>query len=122
MQLLTNTLLTESSLKPPELSQKSYTVHNKYKSYLPNPVYTMNTMAAEDAICAHYRISTTNVASKKVPLCKNETLRTAYTECAMPKKKDDYVEAIDERKINQRAAAVLVFIFLIGVLALIYVL
>ena len=88
MQLLTNTLLTESSLKPPELSQKSYTVHNKYKSYLPNPVYTMNTMAAEDAICAHYRTNTTNVASKKVPLCENETLRTVYTECAMSKKKD----------------------------------
>lgn len=122
MQLLTNTLLTESSLKPPELSQKSYTVHNKYKSYLPNPVYTMNTMAAEDTICAHYRISTANIASKKVPLCENETLRTVYTECAMTKKEDDYVEAIDERKINQRAAAVLVFIFLIGVLALIYVL
>lgn len=122
MQLLTNTLLTESSLKPPGLSQKSYTVHNKYKSYLPNPVYTMNTTAAEDTICAHYRIKTTNVVSKKVPLCENETLRTVYTECAMSKKEDDYVEAIDERKINQRAAAVLVLIFLIGILALIYIL
>jgi len=122
MQLLTNTLLTESSLKPPGLSQKSYTVHNKYKSYLPNPVYTMNTTAAEDTICAHYRTNTTNVVSKKVPLCENETLRTVYTECAMSKKEDDYVEAIDERKVNQRAAAVLGFIFLIGILALIYIL
>lgn len=122
MQLSKGTLLNESNLEIPGLSQKSYTTHNKYKSYLPNPVYTMNTMASKDAICAHYRINTTNVASKKVPLCKNETLRTAYTECAMSKKEDDYVEAIDERKINQRAAAVLVFIFLIGVLALIYVL
>lgn len=122
MQLLTNTLLTESSLKPPGLSQKSYTVHIKYKSYLPNPVYTMNTTAAEDTICAHYRTNTTNVVSKKVPLCENETLRTVYTECAMSKKEDDYVEAIDERKVNQRAAAVLGFIFLIGILALIYIL
>lgn len=122
MRLSKGTLLNKSNLETPGLSQKSYTVHNKYKSYLPNPVYTMNTTAAEDTICAHYRTNTTNVASKKVPLCENETLRTVYTECAMPKKKDDYVEAIDERKINQRAAAVLVFIFLIGVLALIYVL
>lgn len=122
MRLSKGTLLNESNLKTPGLSQKSYTVHNKYKSYLPNPVYTMNTMAAEDTICAHYRISTANIASKKVPLCKNETLRTAYTECAMKKKEDDYVEEIDERKVNQRAAAVLVFIFLIGVIALIYVL
>ena len=122
MRLSKGTLLNESNLKTPGLSQKSYTTHNKYKSYLPNPVYTMNTMASKDAICAHYRINTTNVASKKVPLCKNETLRTAYTECAMPKKKDDYIEAIDERKVNQRAAAVLVIIFLIGILALIYIL
>lgn len=122
MQLSASTLLTESNLETPGLSQKSYTVHNKYKSYVPNPVYTMNTMAAEDTICAHYRINTANVDSKKVPLCKNETLRTAYTECAMSKNEDDYVEVIDERKVNQRAAAVLGFIFLIGVLAVIYIL
>lgn len=122
MQLSTSTLLTESNLETPGLSQKSYTIHNKYKSYVPNPVYTMNTMAAEDTICAHYRTNTANVDSKKVPLCKNETLRTAYTECAMLKKEDDYVEAIDERKVNQRTVAILGFIFLIGVLALIYIL
>lgn len=122
MQLSTSTLLTESNLETPGLSQKSYTIHNKYKSYVPNPVYTMNTMAAEDTICAHYRTNTANVDSKKVPLCKNETLRTAYTECAMSKNEDDYVEVIDERKVNQRAAAVLGFIFLIGVLAVIYIL
>lgn len=122
MQLSTSTLLTESNLETPKLSQKSYTIHNKYKSYVPNPVYTMNTMAAEDTICAHYRTNTANVDSKKVPLCKNETLRTAYTECAMSKNEDDYVEVIDERKVNQRAAAVLGFIFLIGVLAVIYIL
>ena len=53
MQLSTSTLLTESNLETPGLSQKSYTIHNKYKSYVPNPVYTMNTMAAEDTIlCA----------------------------------------------------------------------
>ena len=40
----------------------------------------------------------------------------------MSKNEDDYVEVIDERKVNQRAAAVLGFIFLIGVLAVIYIL
>lgn len=122
MQLSTSTLLTESNLETPGLSQKSYTIHNKYKSYVPNPVYTMNTMAAEDTICAHYRTNTANVDSKKVPLCKNETLRTAYTECAMSKNEDDYVEVIDERKVNQRTVAILGVIFLIGVVALIYIL